>query len=127
LAAYGRGGEPALRAAGRLGRKPRLTAPQTQRLEALLATGADRHGWPNPAWTRRRIGVVVQREFGRRYTPAGVWHLLGRLGYSAQRPVRRAKERQEGRVLGWRRRTWPAVKKNSGSTAAASSSSTKAP
>lgn len=127
LAAHQRGGDAALRATGRLGRKPRLTPAQTPHLEQILTAGADQHGWPTAQWTLRRIVVVVERQFGVRYTPAAAWQVLRRLGWSAQRPVRRAQQRQEGRILGWRRRTWPTVKKNSARPVADSSSSTKAP
>jgi transposase len=40
-----------------------------------------------------------------------VWRLLGQLGFSSQKPEKRAVERDEGAVRAWKRRTWPTLKK----------------
>jgi hypothetical protein len=44
-------------------------------------------------------------------TLAQTWRLLGQLGWSRQRPARRAKERDETAIARWMRVRWPQVKK----------------
>ncbi|WP_369015747.1 helix-turn-helix domain-containing protein [Streptomyces hintoniae] len=49
-------------------------------------------------------GVVLSR--------ASVWRLLtGRLGWSLQRPERRAVERDESEIARWIAHEWPSIKK----------------
>ncbi|MER6434644.1 winged helix-turn-helix domain-containing protein [Streptomyces sp900105245] len=50
-------------------------------------------------WTLERVGAVVIRTTGVVLSRASVWRLLtGRLGWSLQRPERRAVERDERRL-----------------------------
>ena len=42
---------------------------------------------------------------------AQIWRILGGLGFSVQKPERRAIERDEDAVRSWKRSTWPALKK----------------
>jgi transposase len=46
------------------------------------------------------------------YSEVHVWRLLGKLGFSSQKPEKRAKERDEAAIERWKRRTWPALKKS---------------
>ena len=41
-----------------------------------------------------------------------LWRILGGLGFSVQKPERRAIERDEDAVQTWKRKTWPALKKS---------------
>jgi transposase len=62
-------------------------------------------------WTLDRIATVIQRLTGVRHHPAWVWALLRhRLGWSVQRPVRRAAERDEQAIARWVAEDWPAIK-----------------
>ena len=63
------GGGAALRAAGRAGRKPRLSAEQRAQLEAALRRGARAHGFLTALWTLPRIAQVIARQTGVRYHP----------------------------------------------------------
>ncbi|WP_374954979.1 winged helix-turn-helix domain-containing protein [Paraburkholderia sp. BL21I4N1] len=49
--------------------------------------------------------------YGVEFSQTQVWRLLGTLGFSAQKPERRAIERDEEAVRHWKRHTWPAQKK----------------
>jgi hypothetical protein len=40
----------------------------------------------------------------------GVWRLLRGLGWSVQRPARRAAERDEAEIARWRAQEWPRIK-----------------
>lgn len=106
-----RGGRPALRQAPRTGRPPRLTTVQVRQIQRSLLQGARAHGYPTELWTLRRIADVIARCSGVRYHPGHVWRLLHAMGWSRQRPARRAAERDEGKVQLWLNERWPELKK----------------
>ena len=111
-AAMGRlSGERALRQAGRAGRKPRLTKRQKTRLEQRLLAGPERLGYATSLWSSERVAHLIEREFGVRYHPGHVWKLLGALGWSCQRPMGRALERNEQAIRHWKKVAWPDIKK----------------
>ncbi|MBO9370776.1 MAG: winged helix-turn-helix domain-containing protein [Chloroflexi bacterium] len=68
-------------------------------------------------WTLRRVAQVIEREFGVRYHPGRVWYLLRGMGWSPQKPQRRARERDEEAIRTWRTQKWEEVKKSPGRTA----------
>lgn len=119
------GGIEALHFPGRAGRKPQLSTEQLTQLEQLLLDGPEAHGHPTPLWTCQRVVHLIHKQFGIRYHPGHVWKILVRLGWSPQRPVGRARQRDEPAIRQWRRRTWPAAKKKPAKRGARSSSSTK--
>jgi len=53
---------------------------------------------------------VIERLTGVRHHPGHVWRLLRRLGWSPQRPTRRASERDEVEIARWRAEEWPRIK-----------------
>ena len=120
------GGREALRKAGRAGRKPELTEADHRRLEQLLLQGPERLGYETPLWTCTRVAHLIKDEFHITYHPGHVWKVLDGLGWSCQRPVGRARERNEEAIRRWRRAEWPAIKKKPKPKGARSPSSTKA-
>ncbi|MFG2637993.1 winged helix-turn-helix domain-containing protein [Streptomyces sp. NPDC048362] len=61
-----------------------------------LEQGVRVHGFEAGLWTLERVGVVVTRVTGVVLSRALVWRLLiSRLGWSVERPERRAVERDE--------------------------------
>ena len=112
-----------LKKAGRAGRKPQLEAAQLEKLEVVLRAGAEQAGFPNGLWTLERIAQVIEEEFGVRFHPGHVWWILQKkLGWSCQRPVGRARERNETAIREWKQKTWPALKKKRKTKAESSSS-----
>ena len=94
------------------GRKRRLNDPQLQKLETLLLQGAQAHGWPNDLWTAKRVTEVIRRRFGIKLHPEHVRHILKRrLGWTSQKPERRARERNEKDIARWQREELPRIKK----------------
>jgi transposase len=104
-------GRKSLRKAGRAGRKPQLAARQRQALERGLVTGPEALGYETPLWTCARVAHLIEKQFGVSYHPAHVWKVLRQLGWSCQRPVGRALERNEAAIAEWKKVTWPALKK----------------
>jgi len=105
-----------------LGRPKRLTAEQCQLLSRLLIAGALQAGFATELWTVKRVRAVVAREFGVQYSQTGCWELLRNLGFSPQKPERRATQRNNDGILEWKLKTWPALKKKRAARAEPSSS-----
>ena len=116
----------ALRKAGRAGRKPRLSEKQRHQLRKLLLAGPERLGYETPLWTCPRVAHLIEQQFGVRYHEGHVWKLRVGLGWSPQRPVGRARERNEEQIRRWKKRVWPALQKKRSGKSASWSSSTKA-
>jgi transposase len=94
------------------GRPSLLDEKQKQRLLAILVEGALDAGYTTDLWTLKRIGEVVRREFGVRYSISNVWKLMNALGWSCQKPEKRARERNEKAIRYWQQHVWPRIKKN---------------
>lgn len=104
-------GIDALRDMSKGGRPALLGAEELVRLQIALMEGPTAHGFGTPLWTLKRVRVFIEREFGVRYSEVHVWRLLGQMGFSSQRPERRALERDEAAIEEWKKRTWPGLKK----------------
>ncbi len=94
-----------------VGRPGRLSTRQLKRLVAALKRGAFAYGYAEDYWTLDRIAHLIWELFQLRYRPSGVWYLLQRLGWSCQRPQRRALERDDAAIAHWKRYVWPQIKK----------------
>lgn len=115
-------GKKALKKADRTGRKPRLGPTELDQLENILRAGPEKAGFRSGLWTLDRIAQLIRQQFEVDFHPAHVWWLLQKkLRWSCQRPVARARERNEAAVREWKESTWPALKKNPKKRVAASS------
>ena len=125
------GGEEGLKSRPRPGAAPKLTAEQRAQIPVLLAQGAEAFGFRGDVWTAKRVATVIRRELGVRYHPNHVGKLLRAAGWSVQKPIARASQRNEAAIEAWRTERWPALKRgptrrdgpSSGSTNRASTSS----
>ncbi len=124
-AAWQRGGELALASKGPAGPKSRLTAAQVNEIVEALLKGPSEQGYKTQLWTLPRVACLIKDLTGVQYHPGHVWRILGSLGFSCQRPERRAIERDEEAIRQWKRVRWPALKKKRPDKAAKSCSSTK--
>ena len=106
-----RGGIEALKAKPHPGKPPKLTDEQKRELENILLRGPLAAGFPTDLWTLKRVAQVIERQFGVKYHPSHVWKILRGMGWSAQKPERRARERDEVAIRQWQEETWPEVKK----------------
>jgi len=96
------------------GRPPKLTPRQRARLPQLLRQGATAFGFATDLWTTGRIAAVIRQEFGVVLHRAHVGRVLAALGWSCQKPERRAVERDERAIAHWKRYRWVAIKKKRG-------------
>ena len=119
-----KGGTAALRVRFSPGRPAKLSPRQRQRLVKLLLQGAMAQGYRTEIWTTARIAALIRKTFGVRYHRDHVGRLLHALGFSHQKPERRALERNEEAIERWKREEWPRIKKKPRGWVPISSSST---
>ncbi len=110
-------GIDALRVTNKGGRPSQLDDEQHEQLRRILLAGAQAAGFGTDLWTLKRVRETIKRRFGVQYSEVHVWRLLGKLGFSSQKPEKRAKERNEAAIERWKKRTWPALKKSPDSKA----------
>ncbi len=114
------GGLEALKAKPHQGRRPRLQPEQKQQLVQVLRAGPQAAGFATDLWTLARVAQLIERLFGVSYHPGYVWYLLRAMGWSCQKPERRARERDEATIGTWRQEEWPRIKKKPGARGKAS-------
>ena len=112
------GGIDALRALNRGGRPARWSDEDKAWLVQALLAGPGAHGFGAELWTLKRVRRLIERQFGIRFSTVHVWRILGQLGFSSQKPEKRALERDEPAIEHWRKRTWPRLKKKPSAKAA---------
>lgn len=100
-----------LKSKGRCGAKKRLTKEKLKKIDFLLLKGAERNGFSSPLWTLDRVAEVIRKETRVTYHPGHVWKILHATGWTNQRPVRRARERNESVIRQWYKEVWPTLKK----------------
>jgi transposase len=105
-------GDKALAARPVPGRPAKLTARQRAKLPRLLLRGAESWGYSTALWTTKRVASVIEREFKVTLHPSNVGRVLRTLGWSCQKPERRALQRDEAGIEHWKRYRWREVKKN---------------
>jgi transposase len=93
------------------GPRPKLSEDEREQLCDLLVAGACASGYDTDLWTCRRVAELVEREFGVSYHFNHIGRLLHALGFSPQKPLRRASERDEEAIDRWRKEDWPRIKK----------------
>lgn len=111
LKAAREGGTEALRRHPAPGPQPRLKPAQRAEIPGVLAKGAEAYGFRGDLWTTARIAAVIKEVYGVSYHPAHVCRLLKAIGWSVQKPIRRASQRDEAAIAAWYAERWPALKK----------------
>ena len=77
----------------------------------LLAQGPQSFGFEGDVWTCRRIATVIAQALGVRYHPDHVRKMMHAFGWSVQKPLFRASQRDEVAIALWLTVTWPAIRK----------------
>jgi transposase len=96
------------------------------KVERALQKGAAMHGYPTDLWTLTRVAEVIEKTTGVEYHPGHVWKVLRRMGWSRQRPARKAVERDDEAIEQWVNERWPKLKKTLGPGVPGSSFKTRA-
>jgi transposase len=93
------------------GAAPRLSLEQRAQLLELLSQGAEALGFQGEVWTQPRVATLIRDRFGVSYDPSQVGRILKASGWSRQKPVQRATQRDEKVIRQWREERWPQIKK----------------
>ena len=117
---------PELAKVRRQGRKAGLTEAARAKLRKALLAGPKAAGFATELWTVPRVRQLIVQRCRRHYSSVHVWRLLRQMGFSPQRTVGRARERNEVKIADWKAQEWPRLKKKPAGSSARSSSSTKA-
>ncbi|WP_211829290.1 IS630 family transposase [Kistimonas asteriae] len=107
---YKQGGFDALKTCEMPGRPPKLTDSQKSELaEILLHQPPTAYGFYKALWTRDIVAAIIKRVFDASMYPASVGRMLRKMGFSPQRPTRKAWQ-QSKKVHEWLNETYPALR-----------------
>jgi len=104
-------GEKGIQAKQASGRPPKLDRNDLRKLEKTLLKGSKKAGFPTDLWTCPRIAQLIRSLFGVNYHVDHIGRILHDLGWSPQKPERRAVERDETKIKEWIKVDWPRIKK----------------
>jgi transposase len=113
-ASFEESGESGLAARPAPGRPSKLDRAARRKLERMLVRGARASGFATDLWTCPRVAEVIRRAWGIRYHVDHIGRLLRSLGWTPQKPERRARERDEDAIRRWVKVEWPRIKKRGG-------------
>ena len=124
-AAVREGGQDGVRARPAPGRPAKLAARDKRKLERLLLKGPQAAGFGTDLWTCPRVAELIEQRFDVQYHVDHIGRLLHHLGWSPQKPARRAIERDEVQIRRWVHEDWRRAKNAPAAALRRSSSSTK--
>lgn len=112
IARYRKDGPQALLSRKPPGRKSRLSQQQNEQLVLMLQKTPEENGFVGRyLWTQQLIADLIEREFSIKYHHDRIGRILKALGFSHQKPARRACERDEVQIQQWREQVWPQLLK----------------
>ncbi len=98
-ASFHKTGEKGVHAKPASGRPTKLDRRDLGKLEKTLLRGSKAAGFPTDLWTCRRVAQLIHTLFGVRYHVDHIGRLLHALGWSPQKPERRAVERDGEKII----------------------------
>lgn len=103
-------GEAGLESSRGTGRKPTLTARQTERLKrVILGKNPQQLNFGPALWTLPLVSHLIEKLFGAVLHKTTVGRILARLGLTPQKPIRRAFKRDDEECLTWMGREFPRI------------------
>ena len=113
MKAYRAGGEAALAAKPVPGRPRFLTDEQEAEVRSWRLKKPTDFGFRTDLWTAARVAQLIRDRLGVTYHPSSLREWLSKRGYSPQKPIRRAKQRNPQVIDAWLGQAYPAIKKKS--------------
>ena len=104
-------GEDGLTSKGGPGFASVYTSEKKRCLKELILTGPKKCGYDTDFWTVERIASVAKAKLGIKLQISQTWRTIISLGFSCQKPERRAKERNERTIKEWGIEIFPRLKK----------------
>jgi transposase len=114
IVAWNQAGEEGLWEGHRSGRPAELGAPERERLADIVESGPVAYGLNTAVWTSPLLAQIIAEEFTVDYHPGHVRRLLGKLGFSVQRPATRLVQADPQKRQRWVRYQYPNLKKKPG-------------
>ena len=112
LARYRNGGWQALKTGSRSGRPKKLAGMQIRWIYKTVCDKDPRQlKFPFALWTRSMITDLIKRQFGIKLSKTSVGRLLHQLGFTCQKPLYRAYQRDTEEVKRWKEHTFPNIQK----------------
>ena len=108
------GGKKALATKGGRGRPLKLEREHWAKLKKMVLKGPKVCGFERELWTLPMIREFIQSEFGVDYHEDHLSKFMRRLGFSAQKPMVRARERDEKAIKRFVQVEFPAIEKKRG-------------
>ena len=103
-------GAEGLKATDKPGPKPKFSDEEAAAVAVELKKGALAHGYATELWTLPRVKRLVEGMHGRKLSISETFRLLRRIGWSTQKPVRKARERDKEKIAHWKEVEWPRIK-----------------
>jgi len=107
---YDAGGLVALDSSKAKGPQARITGKQKQQLARFLLKNPTQLCFGYALWTIPMIVELIERKFSVTYSSVQVSHILKSIGFSKQRPLRRAYQQDPEQVERWLKKRYPAIK-----------------
>ncbi|MGY2897005.1 transposase [Deinococcus sp. UYEF24] len=89
---------------------PALSEEQRDTLKRFLNEGAHVHGFPDSSWSTLRVRDVIGRHFDIWHHRNHVRRILHQLGFSRQKPDKRALEQNPEAMATWIQTPLPEIK-----------------
>lgn len=100
-----------LKSKGPPGFSSQYTDEKKRKLKNIVLQGPAKAGYMTDFWTIDRIRAVARKKLRVTLGTKRTWQTLIDLGFSVQKPERRARERNEQAISDWKLTTFPKLKK----------------
>jgi transposase len=118
-ASWDKEGMEGLVSRGNPGKDPRLTPQNIVTVRRAILKGPRNAGYATDLWTLSRLTRLIRDVVCVSYHPSHVWKILQSMGFSAQMPSAKPKERNERKIKAWKEIHWPAIQKRGSKPVAA--------
>lgn len=112
LTKYNRGGATGIRAKKSSGRPKKVDCQElAPQLTKIIKHPATKYQFENPLWNLARVEKVVKTELGHKLSRTTIWRSLRDMGFSCQKPERRALEQDPKARQSWVTHEWPKLRR----------------
>jgi len=112
LARYRAGGWQGLRTGSRSGRPKKLSGTQIRSIYRTICDKDPRQlKFSFALWTRAMVASLIKRQFGVKLSLTSIGRLLHQLGFTCQKPLYRAYQRDAELVEQWKKQVFPEIQK----------------
>jgi transposase len=111
IAKYRQGGWHALKSRPTPGRKPKLSGKQMKWIyDVLTSKNPQQLKFEFALWTREMVQKLIKNKFEIRLGLKAIGKLLSQLGFSCQKPLYKAIQKNESLIKTWLRKAFPSIK-----------------